>query len=433
MTARQLPLSRLGHLVPPLVEAQALVALVPATADLVWAAKVAWDIARIAARGGRRVALVDLSVEEPALHQSVGLTPSDGIVDAFEYGVSLSKAAHEVDGVFFIAAGSYTASTGDLYAHPRWRKLQAGFRSEGALLLLFVSAAGLAKLSAVADGAIVLAPEGFDDGSAVATDIAAAQERGTPLLGVARDRWMPVPVSVPPPVEPALLPRPSNRRAARAALVTLVLAGAAVGGWALFATARESLLGGAGGGSARGRASAASTRPSRPTPAPAPAPAPAPPAATPPARAARADTLAWTIRLAAYGTLDKALAHADRLTAQAGISALVTPVPQSAAGTVWYRVVAGSYATREAAAAGRRALWRRGAAPRGTGDLLRAPYSFALAANTSVETLRARGLPAVRGRFLGAFETPEQAAFTRAALTRAGVRATLLPRVGTTQ
>jgi hypothetical protein len=33
---------------------------------------------------------------------------------------------------------------------------------------------------------------------------------------------------------------------------------------------------------------------------------------------------------------------------------------------------------------------------------------------------------------VGAFETPEQAAFTKAALARAGVRATLLPRVGTT-
>ena len=90
-TPRQLPLSRLGHLIPPLVESQALVAVVFTTADLVWAAKAAWDIARIAARGGRRVALVDLNVEEPALHQTVGLTPSDGIVDAFEYGVSLAK------------------------------------------------------------------------------------------------------------------------------------------------------------------------------------------------------------------------------------------------------------------------------------------------------------------------------------------------------
>lgn len=88
---RQLPLSRLGHLVPPLVEGQALVALVPVTADLPWAAKAAWDIARIAAREGRRVALVDLHLDQPALHEIVGLSASDGIVDAFEYGVSLTK------------------------------------------------------------------------------------------------------------------------------------------------------------------------------------------------------------------------------------------------------------------------------------------------------------------------------------------------------
>jgi hypothetical protein len=407
---RQLPLSRLGHLIPPLVESQALVALVPTTADLVWAAKAAWDIARIAARGGRRVALVDLGVEEPALHQTVGLTPSDGIVDAFEYGVSLAKAAHEVDGVFFIAAGSYTASAGDLYAHPRWRKLQAGFRAEGALLLLFVSAPGLGKLSAVADGAIVLAPEGLDPSSAIGMEIAAAVERGTPVLGVARDRWMPAPGAVPT-FEPP--PAPRRRRGARAAMATLVLAGAAVGGWALFATAGDSFL-------------PASQEPA-PTPRP-PAPAPRP------APVVHADTLGWTIQLAAYGTAAKALAHADQLATEAGIATLVTPVQQSGAGTVWYRVLAGSYATRAAAAAARQDLWRQGTAARGIGDLLRAPYSFAPATDTSLTALRRRGFPAIRWRsrvLIGAFETREQAAFTEAQLTRAGVRATLLPRVGT--
>ena len=406
---RQLPLSRLGHLIPPLVESQALVALVPTTADLVWAAKAAWDIARIAARGGRRVALVDLGVEEPALHQTVGLTPSDGIVDAFEYGVSLAKAAHEVDGVFFIGAGSYTASAGDLYAHARWRKLQAGFRAEGALLLLFVSATGLGKLSAVADGAIVLAPEGLDPASAVGMELAAVVARGTPLLGVARDRWMPSPGTMPalePPPEPG-----RRRRGTRAAIATLVLAGAAVGGWALFAPATELL-----------RTS------SEPTSS-------APPSPPPPAPVVQVDTLPWTIQVAAYGTAAKALAHADQLADETGIAALVTPVQQGGTGTVWYRVLAGSYATREAAAAAREELWRRGTAARGIGDLLRAPYSFAPATDTSLMALRRRGFPAVRWRsrvLIGAFETPEQAASTEAKLTRAGVRATLLPRVGTT-
>ena len=93
---RQLPLSRLGHLVPPLIERAALLVLVPTTDDLAGAAKAVWDIARIAPRDGRRVALVDLSVELPALHDIVSgsLGATEGIVDAFEYGVSLNKAAH---------------------------------------------------------------------------------------------------------------------------------------------------------------------------------------------------------------------------------------------------------------------------------------------------------------------------------------------------
>src|SRR5439155_1564456 len=83
--------------------------------------------ARVAAQHGRRVALVDLWIEDPTLHEVVGLTPSEGIVDAFEYGVSLTKAAHEVDHVFFIAAGAYTAHPGDVFGHERWKKLHGGF------------------------------------------------------------------------------------------------------------------------------------------------------------------------------------------------------------------------------------------------------------------------------------------------------------------
>ncbi|MGH7528856.1 MAG: hypothetical protein ACREMN_00590, partial [Gemmatimonadales bacterium] len=222
---RQLPLSRLGHLVPPLVDGQALVALVVATAERAWSAKAAWDIARIAARdgGGRRVALVDLRLDEPSLHETVGLEPGDGIVDAFEYGVSLARAAREVDGVFFISAGSDTARPADFYANARWRRLHTGFRFEGALLLLYVSPAGLEQLSATTppDGVIVLAPEGLDPGSTVAAAIAVAQERGTVLLGVARDRWMPAShdASVPPP--PLWPEPPPPRRGARPAFVAL--------------------------------------------------------------------------------------------------------------------------------------------------------------------------------------------------------------------
>ena len=411
-TYRQLPLSRLGHLIPPLVDGQALVALLTTTADLPWAAKAAWDIARIAAREGRRVALVDLHLEQPALHEIVGLQATEGIVDAFEYGVSLNKAAHEVTGVFFIPAGSDTAQAGELFAHDRWRKLQAGFRSEGALLLAFLSEAGLAQLAAMPDGLIVLAPEGLSETFVNARDI--------PLLGVVRDRWLPSSGSPPPSAQPASPPR---RRGVRAALVALLIAALAVGGWALLAGARESFI-----------APLAPPPPLRPLAAP-PRVAPEKPV-RPPAQP-RADTLGWTVQLAAYATLDKALAHADRLAADDGLAALVTPVPQSNGGKspVWYRVLAGSYATRPAAAAARAKMWRRGIVAEGIGDLLLAPYSYHVPTGSTLDSLRRRGLPAVRWSngniLLGAFEAPDQAAFTQAALTRAHVRANLLPRMGT--
>jgi hypothetical protein len=142
------------------------------------------------------------------------------------------------------------------------------------------------------------------------------------------------------------------------------------------------------------------------------------------------------VQLAAYATLDKALAYADRLSADAGIPALVTPVPQSNGpkSPVWYRVLAGSYATRAAAATARGKMWHRGIAAEGIGDLLLAPYSYHVPAGTSLESLRRRGLPAVRWTngtiLLGAFEAPDQAAYTQTALTRARVRANLFPRMG---
>jgi cell division protein FtsN len=422
MTHRALPRSRLGNLIPALVESQALVALVPATGDLGWAAHAVWDVARAAVHEGRRVALVDLWIEEPRLHEVVGCTPSDGIVDAFEYGVSLSKAAHQVDGVFFIAAGSYTPSRGELFGHDRWKKLQAGFRSEGALLLLYLSAGALARLSAVPDGLLVLAPDGFEPESSIGQGILATMERGIPLLGVVRERWTPPPAQAPPEPAPAGrgrasgevgLPRPAQRprrRAARPVVVVATLAAGAAGGWGLLAR---------------------DTRQPRVVPPPTPpavsrAQAPAPP---------RADTLAWTVQLAAYGTLSKALGLADRLTAAEGVGAFVTPVPLGR-GTVWYRVLAGPYPTRDSAAAARVALWLRGTVPNGQGDLLRAPYSLALRSISDLDSLRRHGIPAFRaGRgptLVGAFESPEQASLLQAQLARAGIQATLITRVETT-
>ncbi len=432
MTVRPLPRSRLDALVPSLVTGQALVALVPATGDLKWAAGAAWDVARAAALADRRIALVDLWLEHPTLHETVGLVPTEGIVDAFEYDVSLTKAAHEVDRVFFIAAGTVTAHAGDLFANPRWKKLHGGFRVEDALLLLYLSAGALARLSTVPDGLIVLSPDGYEPESSIGQGITAVMERGVPLLGVVRERWTPAaapdPRSVaPPPGRISASVRRPSHRLARPVIVAATLAAGTAGGWALLARGAEQRR------------------------APAPVPVPAAPVRARPVAAApappRVDSLAWTVQLAAYARLDKALALADRLAAD-GVTPFVTPVALDGRGaggggsSVWYRVLAGAFPTRDSAVGARAGMWKHGLAARGQGDVLRAPYSFLLSDRApAASRLRARGIPAVPwgggtgSRLLaGAFETPEQASLLEARLKRAGVQAALVTRMrgGTT-
>ena len=409
-TLRALPHSRLDNLLPALLQSQALVALVAVTGDLRWAAKTAWDVARIAAKDGRRVALVDLWVDEPVLHDVKGLPPAGGVVDVFERGEDLTAAAQQVGDVFFIAAGSSTAAPEFLLAHPRWKKLQAGFRSEDALLLLFLSGPALAKLSAVPDGVILLAPEGVDLASPGSRGIVAAQQAGVPLLGVVRERWTPPPMRIP--LEAAEPPRRSRLTLALG-LVAVAVAG--LGGWSLLATAHESPEPPVAVTTPDSIVTAATS--SQP-----PAPVPTP----------TRDTMPWTIQLAAYGSVAKALAQADRLASD-DVPAVVTPVTLAGSGTIWYRVLAGAYPTRDSAVAARARLWSSGATQRGEGDLLRAPYTFALAPDLDLAELRRRGLPAIRlpdwpRPFVGAFETPEQAALTRTLLTRAGLQAPLIAR-----
>jgi len=204
------------------------------------------------------------------------------------------------------------------------------------------------------------------------------------------------------------------QRRTRPVVIAATLAAGTAGGWALLARGAEQ------------RAS--------PPVHSAPAPAPARSATPQP----RVDSLAWTVQLAAYARLDRALALADRLAAD-GITPFVTPVTLGPrrGGTVWYRVLAGGYRTRDSAVAVRAALWSRRLAQRGQGDVLRAPYSYAVSGTAAADDLRARGIPALArdgdGRLLvGAFETPEQAGVLEARLKRAGVRATLVTRMGTT-
>jgi hypothetical protein len=400
--------------VPTLVQEHYLVALVPGVGPLRWAAEAAWDFARAALLTGRSVALVDLHFGVACLHEAAGLPPGGGISEVIARDLDLSEAAREVRGVFFIPTGDATARDVVL-GSPRWARLRAGFRSQNALLLVFLNTRDLSRLSTSPDAVVLLAQDGVSEhGLHDAATLEELEERGVSLLGVVRERWAPSPAPAPAPApgpssaspHPILEPattrerRPWRARALVAALATALLAG---GGWALFAR------------------SATVERPRTPV------------VRESPAKRAVEDTLAWTVQLAAYGTLEGALNHADQL-ARDSIKALIAPVVPAGAYAVWYRVVAGSYVSRDSAAKARAELWSSGTAPEGQGDLLRAPYSLLLDPSVQADSLRRLGVPATAwsdGRvLLGAFESPEQAGFAEALVGRAGTRATVITRTG---
>lgn len=134
--------------------------LLARTADRQWAADTAVDLSARWARAGRRIVLADLHLENPLLHFGLDVSNLEGVVDIFLYGASLARIAKPVrDGSFYlIPAGTYAPDVDEIYRHPRWKKLVAGFRDTDATLILFAPAEGtdLEALSKWSSEAIIL-------------------------------------------------------------------------------------------------------------------------------------------------------------------------------------------------------------------------------------------------------------------------------------
>ena len=128
--------------------------------DPVAAARAAIGLGRAQARI-RRVAIGDLVGEVDPLQRLVTGDDPHGIVDSFLYGVSLNKIARQVDesGMLFVMpSGTEPVVTPDIMRNERWRRLATGFREVGALLLLVASsdAEGVHELASMMDGVVVV-------------------------------------------------------------------------------------------------------------------------------------------------------------------------------------------------------------------------------------------------------------------------------------
>lgn len=138
-------------------------AVVVVGADPVATAHVALGIGR--AEGvRRRVAIADLLGEAEPLQSLVHAEDPHGIVDSFLYGVSLNRIAYPVEDageLFVMPTGSEPIDYEDLFVNPRWRRLAAGFREVGALLILAApaSAPRLRQLVDATDGAVLVGDE----------------------------------------------------------------------------------------------------------------------------------------------------------------------------------------------------------------------------------------------------------------------------------
>ena len=406
----------------------------------------ALGVARAQARH-RRVALGDLLGDAEPIQQLLNGGDPHGLADSFVYGVSLNKIAHAVPqygDLYVLPSGSEVPAYEEIFTNSRWKRLAAGFKETGALLVVAApaSAANVADVVGLADGAVLV-------GAAEALGV----EGGKMLGRVAAEPDGPVDVPIAAPMEPQpeaaadVPPRGgwwsrvvSSRGAMLGIGLTLVLV--VLGIW--FATrplasgngplwlrrsrgASGAAAGGAvptldslGGDSAVGRNATLLT----------------------PANAGdSAAAVAYSVVIARFNTLSGAQAW---LQSQAKGLPSPTFVPVQIQGETWYAALVGSYATRAEADSLLAALNAQGLSRADSNNIVRAPFAYLVdsigidAVPGLLKYFADRGQPVYALRqpngsarlYAGAFESPAQASLYMDAIRTSGLRPVLVYRIG---
>ena len=388
--------------------------------------------------GRRRVALGDLLGDAEPIQQLLNTDDPHGLADSFVYGVSLNKIAQPVPQygeLYVLPSGSEVPAYEEIFTNSRWRRLAAGFRETGALLVVAApaTAAHIADVVELADGALLVGdaePSGMDPNKLI------ARVHPTPPNGVA-----PVPLAPEPTIAFADAPKPWWKRGSlglSAALgIVLALGLVGIGIWlparpgpepsvaerhqiASSAGAVPSTLDSLHADSASASA-AALLKPANP-----------------------ADSLgaaAFAVVIARYNTR-----YGAELWLQAQPRDLPTPsfAPQMISGQTWYRALAGSYSTRVQADSLLAALSAKGVSRLDSNNVVRTPFAF-LVDSVKAEAVAGllkyfadRGQPVYALRqpdgtarlYFGAYESPEQATLDIGTVKTLGIRPVLVYRIG---
>ena len=395
--------------------------------------------------GRRRVALGDLLGDAEPIQQLLTGDDPHGLVDSFLYGVSINKIARPVPqygDLYVLPTGSEVLGYDEIFRNSRWRRMAAGFRETGSLLVVAAPAdadhvtdivdltegvvlVGDAELAALDPEKLVghvsppepLVPNSFAD-EALPAEEAAAPANDVPPQATRGRSWRPAAVGG----------------------VALALVLAAMGVW----LAARPLAGGHEPFWLRRRSSstAAGALPSTlDSIRPESTAAAAVPLLTPANPADSGTAAAYSVIVARFNTL----LGAQSWLQKAGDLPSPTFAPFRVNGETWYRALVGSYTTRAQADSLLDALAAKGLSRPDSGNVIRAPFAFLVDSVTAqavpqmLHYFASSGQPiyALEQRdgsarlYIGAFESPAEAALYVDAVRSGGnIKPVLVYRIG---
>jgi hypothetical protein len=410
------------------------------------AAAVALGIGAVQARA-RRAAIADLVAFATPLARLLPREVVHGLVDHFQFGVSLGRVAVPIGlagNLLLLPSGAAPGELESVVRHPEWSRLIEAFRASDSLLLIVAppSAPGVEELIALSDGAI----------------IAGSMERrprdatiGTVTLTESHPR-MPTAPLVAQPMTDLVDDRRGKRRlyGVLAAVSLLVVALIALGAWYMSrsgrdpsavadSTSRSAVVPPATAGGV-----AAASAPAQSTPGTSAASSPAPGDST--LRVANLEdslrAASYAVVIASFTSQNGAIAEVDRrfdvLPAMTYAPVLLPPDNSR-----WYRVMVGAFRESREADSLMARLHRAGSDS--AAQLVHVPFALRVRTGVArkdapgeVRAYQLRQLPVYAllqadnsvTLYAGAFERPEDAALLIAAFRENGEQPPVAYRTG---